>query len=403
MKLFSILSKWVVSGNAGITLEISVHSPSDSEHFFKNRRYDSFEWTRDDCLTDPVAARNFLARRDVEGTDWCHSWREGRQLPLRNWCDMHCAAKLKFFGSLLMINSKLPEAPIVTALLIRRQYNRLFSRSTMSRLLQALPRLEEINYESWIHPHPAMKENIDNGTVYPLISLFLLLLTYLVDEQIFGQELPAGLKRLSIFKDWDSIILDDSESFTNLSQSVALALVRGSKNLEHFSSCFQVEAKDFLHSPLSSKRWQWQNLKTLSLTSALMNPTERNKDIISLLRDAAASLSRMPRLKTMELWNADKGHAAVFQYEVLGDHTAITWKSSWCFHMTPELVGFWEQMASKYTRLQLTRVVCTSTLPTPDHSYGSVLEHLKLLQKILHPVSSFQIQWEAQNPQTWFT
>ncbi|KIN05119.1 hypothetical protein OIDMADRAFT_177432 [Oidiodendron maius Zn] len=116
--LFRILSQWETHGNrrkAGITLEISVHSPSDSEHAFQN--YLS-EIPVDSTPIEPDAAANIH--------DPAHGWTNGRRTETPK---EEAISRVFVFRSTVRtpinMNIKyiLPKVNTVKQLLIRRQFS----------------------------------------------------------------------------------------------------------------------------------------------------------------------------------------------------------------------------------------------------------------------------------------
>lgn len=135
--LFSVLSTFDADDHPGVTLELSAHSPSDSQHFCKELMN-----TIADTEEHVSEANSALVPSD----DFRHGWTTGVRRPL------HLDAYLRVFGSPygLRVNaSKLvARAPVVRDLLIRLQFPRYFSiRNGLGPIVERLPRLESIRYE----------------------------------------------------------------------------------------------------------------------------------------------------------------------------------------------------------------------------------------------------------------
>lgn len=133
-RLFSILSTWEPSAN--LILDISIHSPSDSDHFFKYLDFGS------DIIPDPDNKQDLVNINDPR-----HGWLNGHQTSLPSEMSI-----LRLFGDIEIASDfwqELPEVTAVTGLLLRRQTRRRWEPRTVEELLKRLPRLQEIYYEPW--------------------------------------------------------------------------------------------------------------------------------------------------------------------------------------------------------------------------------------------------------------
>lgn len=126
--------------------------------------------------------------------------------------------------------------------------------------------------------------------------------------------LPKGLKRLSIFEDYNDdfiTVLQGSIEETYLIRiaepTVGAAFAYRSLDLEQLSVSFMVDAWQFFQArqPL----WTWDQLQSLVLTSQLLTQTDDRGKVSDLLEDAGAAALHMPKLHTMALWNGGKGQA----------------------------------------------------------------------------------------------
>lgn len=117
-------------------LDISVHSPSDSEHHFKYLCFGS------DAVPDSDSNREMAKIHDLR-----HGWVHGEQVSRPS---VTCISRL--FGDIQMAPDfweGLPEVTVVTGLLLRRKTRRRWEPETLERLLIFFPRLQEIYYELW--------------------------------------------------------------------------------------------------------------------------------------------------------------------------------------------------------------------------------------------------------------
>lgn len=113
------------------------------------------------------------------------------------------------------------------------------------------------------------------------------------------------------------------------------ALSRPSRHIELLSACFLDEAESFFSkvAPMELGSGEldetgWQNLRTMVLTDRLANPREPLPEIDKLLVNAMITASFVPKLETMEIWNASQGQACLFRYSTKGEHPQIAWRTT---------------------------------------------------------------------------
>jgi len=106
---------------------------------------------------------------------------------------------------------------------------------------------------------------------------------------------------------------------------------------------------------------------------------------------------KMPRLKSMELWNGRAGFAGVFQYQIFeSDRTAkITWRGTWDLPLEPRVLKAWQAVASERVdcKLQVVTEILDANVVITSH--GDAIRYLRLLNTVVHPVSLWQIQKET--------
>jgi hypothetical protein len=129
---FSILASWKPDGR--LLLDIGAYSLSDSEHHFKYLQLGSNSTSDSNELSAPTH-------------DPVHGWSHGTQtnLPPKN-------SIYRLFEDIEMDDNywdNMPEVTAVTSLLLRRQTRRRWEPWSLARLIQLLPRLDEIHYEPW--------------------------------------------------------------------------------------------------------------------------------------------------------------------------------------------------------------------------------------------------------------
>ena len=175
----------------------------------------------------------------------------------------------------------------------------------------------------------------------------------------------------------------------------AYALVEASLGLEHLAASFVTDASHFFD---ACRKWNiWPRLESLALTSNVLEPQQHSVYINDLLETIALVAIKMPRLKSMELWNGRAGFAGVFQYQISEvDPTAkITWRSTWDLPLEPRVLKAWQAVASKRVDCKLqvvTEILDTNVVIT---SHGDAIRYLMLLDTVVHPVSLWQIQKET--------
>lgn len=149
LDLFSTLSAWEPNGN--LLLDISVHSPSDSDHWFKYLTFGP-DIPSDECDQGRCAEQSMLVKFD----DYQHGWIAGSRVSAPSNVAIH-----KFFDEIMGEGpfdddeqenqwwQLLPLAPVVTGVLLRQQSRRRWKPTALARMFARLPRLQEIYYEPW--------------------------------------------------------------------------------------------------------------------------------------------------------------------------------------------------------------------------------------------------------------
>ena len=173
------------------------------------------------------------------------------------------------------------------------------------------------------------------------------------------------------------------------------ALVEASLGLEHLAASFVSDASHFFNA--CQKRNIWPRLESLALTSNVLQSQQQSVYINDLLETVALVAMKMPRLKSMELWNGRAGFAGVFQYQVLeSDRTAkITWRGIWDLSLEPHVLKAWQAVASERVdcKIQVVKEMLDANVVITSH--GDAIRHLRLLSTVVHPVSLWQIQKET--------
>ncbi|KAK3681470.1 hypothetical protein B0T22DRAFT_523732 [Podospora appendiculata] len=250
-------------------------------------------------------------------------------------------------------------------------------------------RLERLIYE----PPEIFYSNMRPGRYYQLCC-------------IFEQPLPATLKELTIYENAEEEFMPYArwlqgvtanlpkpvvcngagmEVFKNDKATLGEVIAKASRRLEHLSASFMIDAKDFFNPSIC---------QSLAMTSELLDPDQSPVLINNLLKKAGATAGRMPKLRTMEIWFGKwDSHGTIFRYhndDRLG--ATITWQSTWRLAIEPDVIRTWTKtvyLNTRHERFNLDFEV----MPMDGTSFpASVLRHLKLKDRVLHPVSYRQVQ-----------
>ena len=247
-----------------------------------------------------------------------------------------------------------------------------------------------------------------------LLSSTLTIGIIIVDfVNLFQELLPETLKSLTIFEDsYDSLAAELANAETNdpwndfwlrrgdietsriVDPKVGAASAFGCRNLEKFSVSYMVNAEDFFQACLPT--WTWQNLQVLSLTSQSLRCTGDREKILALLCAAGAAALRMPKLRTLQIWNGTKGNACAFIYE-WGKGGAggafITWRGTWDLELSPPLVEVWQRVALESGASGLR--VGKQRVEGIIGSHGEAIYRLDLPSRVVTPASLWQIRREG--------
>ncbi|PTB69996.1 hypothetical protein BBK36DRAFT_1110106 [Trichoderma citrinoviride] len=381
LDVFSVLSTWEPQGS--LQLDISVYSPSDSEHWFK---YLTFE------PDEPSNEYNRLRRRDLERSithnceDWQHGWRGGRRRFAPDRWAIHKIFN-RFMGNGPFSEDEqeeeywrqLPLAPAVKSVLLRQQNRRRWNPTALAGIFARLPGLLDVHYEPWREWSHAQQIPTDESMRSLLESLA-----------------SSQVRRLILFENscsqylLDFPFLDTDRGSTLV---VSRAIASASLVLEHLAASFMVDASDFFEAREPS--WRWLNLTWLALTSRLLTPDQDAEKVDEMLCAAAAAAMTMPNLETMELWNGSEGLAMVFKYQRARERepAVITTRGTWDFALCPEVVDAWEVVAKNHCcegctieKELLNAAAVTST--------GDAIHYLRLSHPVIRPISLEQIRME---------
>ncbi|KAF4972809.1 hypothetical protein FSARC_709 [Fusarium sarcochroum] len=382
--LFSALSVWKPSGD--LVLDIGVHSPSDSEHWFKYLTFGP------DVPLDERSRSRCIEQAQVD--DVRHEWLRGRRIIAPEKYAI-CRVTSTVMGDEEFFESQeeetqwwqqLPLIPAVTGFLLRQQNHRQWAPIALKHMFTHFPGLKEIHYEPWREWTKYLQFDTDKAYQLLFESLTSYNIRKLVIFENFNEYYLSSLK----FHDCDRIRIPNP----NISRVIASA----SLGLEELSASFIVDASYFLNACQTS--WLWPNLTSIVLTSRLLTPLKSRASINSMLVAAAAAAENMPKLKTMEIWNGRKGLAMLFSYQSgsgCGRNPAVvTCRGTWELVLHSTVTRAWEAVAVKHRYVGPVFVKELLGDATAVKSHGDAIHHLKLSGSVIRPVSLQQIQMEHQ-------
>ncbi|KAF4992344.1 hypothetical protein FGRMN_7237 [Fusarium graminum] len=413
--LWDILSKWDAPQyeGQGLTFELSVHSPSDWAEYIKEDSstendmpmykeylatgstdpyrnildvHSEYKRLQDTMTDDRLRIPPFLQVSFwMTTTDNLLGWKplcfnNGTTRPSNN--NSTYGSKGRAIPTSKQNTDEdeerqLPEVPAITKLLIRRQSFRGICPTALGSIIESLPNIQEIHVERWRCAEPSDEKMWCRGA-----------------NITFGMDLPPSLKTLSLygetsrlFHTWDS----NDVNATSLSKS----LRQYTKHLENLSVSHLIDAKEFLRpfwtansDTATASLPKWKNLKTLSLTSEILN-TRSKKDVNKLLCAAARAARKMPNLERLELWNGRDRHAGVFRYRVIDSIGEVEWLSTSIERLDKVVIKTWKETSTILGRRFQRETASMLEAEEIGHT-AAVLKHLDSRQRVMHPVSEYR-------------
>lgn len=413
--LFSALSVWEPNGE--LILDISVYSPSDSEHWFKYATI-----LPNNPYGNTLHQGTGLRIRD-EGPDDVHrGWIQGT----RDSAPVGEAITKVFFE--IMSDEpfhtekqerewwdRLPEVSAVTCVLLRQQTYRRWKPISLGHMLARLTELQELHYEPWREwdymqrftdeCKYLLQAAADNFPSFCLpcrrkLTVHVLQTAYSVLFDSIGSN--NKLKKLVVFENFNQqfppivnerLSTRQCEDFRTPDPAVSQMIARTSINLEQLSASYIVDASHFFDLELPLR---WDKLTWLVLTSNLLLPEESPADIGAMLQAAAAAALRMPKLLSMDIWNGRKRLAAAFQYRVFEEsrHSTITFKGTWDVDIQEPVMDSWDAVALHHGR---TLDFYEEWLDEREiKSHADAIHQLGLANQVIQGVSLQQIQLEQK-------
>ena len=410
--LLSILSQWParppgLKFSSGIKLDLGTFSPSDSKHIFRDFRFDeTYPYFTEDDFDDYEAYRRACQEAprnpSIVTANECPGWISSRQDIL----DINPTKRIVGSMSLRLPSGQhFPRAPVVTELIVRRQYYRWIDPAVFGQLIaESFTSLQHLRHEF------ATALRSEYQVDEPMLSFVIARLR--ADYILLLEALPWTLRRLNIFQDCNPAPLRIPFTSNEWMDYYGTLFLRRSQFLEHLSIAFFVDAENslssFASSPGSDFRTptvpdSWPNLRTLSLTSSSLllkhGPSEK---LIGLLELVAKALLRMPKLEMLEIWQGVEGEGCIFRYEDARDQDidpVIRFMSSSIERLDASMMGrmeqalgpLWGRTPGRHLRFDYQRLHLGDSLST---WYAGLLPYLSY--QVLDPVSKYQLQWELE-------
>lgn len=168
------------------------------------------------------------------------------------------------------------------------------------------------------------------------------------------------------------------------SPQIGEAFASRSRDLEQLSVSYMANAEDFFGACLPS--WAWPRLESLALTSQLLYQGWRRRELVDdLLYKAGTTALRMPKLRTLAIWNGREGNACAFIYHTDQNHAYATWRGTWEMDLSPRVMEVWERVAAESRSCPLR--VMKQQVWGAIGSHGDAIHHLALPCPVVDPES----------------
>ncbi|KAF9869595.1 hypothetical protein CkaCkLH20_12892 [Colletotrichum karsti] len=366
-----------------LTLDISVYSPSDTQHWFK---YLSFhpDTHRGEC--SPLQRNGHYQGTPIDDPD--HGWVAGRQTSTPDWYAVDILFERIMGQGPFRTETQeknwwqtLPLVPAVTTVLLRQQTRRRWKPVTLKHMLERFPNMKELCYEPW--------REWDRELVR---------LTNIESESLVEMFATTRLSNLAIFENFHRSYPPSwiNQFARRPSPVVSRKIAKVSLKLVTLSACFITDASYFFEAREES--WNWENLTSLALTSKLLTHDVDAASINEMLRLAAEAALHMPKLEVMELWNGRERVAMLFRYQKAknGQSAVITVRGTFQLALDPEVIEAWNAVA---TQLGHGWVDIQSSIINPNtiRSHGDAIRQLGLSTQVVRPVSLQQILDEHED------
>lgn len=240
--------------------------------------------------------------------------------------------------------------------------------------------------------------------------------------QVLLRKLPQHARSVTIFEDFneqtmEAIRNDMDPSIISMSMQIETrrftrselgeAFAVKSRDLEHLSVAFMIDARDFLRS--CKMLSDWPRLRSLILTAPIMAKGSRDS-ISGLLVNTGEVAQQMLHLKSLAIWHCsrEKACAVIFHKNEREDRNGhdsatLTWRGTCDFDFSKEVVETWQKVVCTCNSHQGCFGQCDShqllfrieRVEDEIISHGDAIHHLRLPDGVIDPISLRQIRQEG--------
>jgi hypothetical protein len=185
---------------------------------------------------------------------------------------------------------------------------------------------------------------------------------------------------------------DSSQALRAAQPKVGAAVAKRSLPLERMTASFMVDAAHFFNA--CQPEWTWSQLRSLVLTSRVLDKAEDRSKIYDLLNLAGTTALHMPKLHVLSLWNWKKGQACAFTYRRNFLSPSITWRATWGgVLLESHVASTWRRVASEHTPKPL-RIRTQLLYGEIIRFHGDAICSLRLPSKVINTTSLWQMSRE---------
>ncbi|KAK4063431.1 uncharacterized protein Triagg1_9451 [Trichoderma aggressivum f. europaeum] len=393
----------------GITLTLSISSPSDTEHRLNRFEIkDDYPFLYAEDLDD--LKPSIFDFHKMNAVNPMNIYFHGDGLPpLYNehitriqGTPLRLQAQRNNRGRFVTQHkTSLPAVPMIKGLVIRRQFRREIHVGSLSQLLgQSFIALEWLRFERTISLNPCQQMSFDRGFQLQLLP-----------------SLPTTLRQLSLTQ-WEipktellDYVYDESGSQISMHATEYLPqeMAKLCTRLEHFCPPWQMDTAAFLQFMIkpdtpSNMAERKSSLKRAILRCPLPNLEHSGRDFVRLVILAAkAALHSLPQLEVMELWgtcvDGEEGSAYIFRYMYETSRSSIVWRSLGNTMLAQtRVLAQWGEVAREHHQTILTSDVTPFLETKMDvaKSKGTcVFQHLLLKDLVFDPITQKHLEIEA--------
>ena len=322
-----------------LTLELSIHSISDNEHFHRELLF------HDDEHSEPDIS---------ELSDESHYWSQGRRTSRAPGIACHSL----FEG--IHLNGEeedLFTVRRVNSLLVRRQTRRALG---LYRLMEALPNIKTMWLERWKEYPEDMQSASDNMCFFTLSGALRRGATRIVLYEDFNDEVDAFQTELEAKAPPERPQIKHRKPNIIMGQVLAIQ----DSQLESISVSFQTDFVHFyagIRKRLSdaNRRASLPKLRYLSVTALMLSSTLGGKERVaranSLVRSVANVLVALPNLEIMQLWYGGAREACMFLYKKTKTSIEISWRGTWDIQPYPNVIAQWQRLCDEMGKLLIVQ------------------------------------------------